>query len=253
MILLVVWVILLPLPSQASSKIVMVFGGGYPPFYSFTKSNAGGSVSIQGAFIEFLVAFEREYPEYHIEKVHLPRLRMDQWLRDGRADAFSLNSPLFTPEEDKELVEFSLPIWTSSDHLIVRATSKMESAELDGLKGKRIGFVYGNGYGQLDEMIAAGEIEEYRVYSAYQLPAMLLAERIDYYVGNLHVDPVIWRQNGLSTDLFRILMPPLYEFDLSVVVRKNNTQFLDALNEFIEQSRSNGLLDAINRKYFQYP
>lgn len=247
---LALFVGLLPSQSLASVTIVMVFGGGYPPFYSYTLDDAGDTSQMQGAFIDFLAAFERDHPQYVIEKVHLPRLRMDQWLRDGRADAFSLNSPLFTPEEDKELVDFSLPIWTSSDHLIVLSSSSLESAELSGLKGKCIGLVYGNGYGPLDAFVSSGEIGEYRAYNGNQLSKMLLAGRVDGYVGNRHVEPVIWRGNDYDADLFRMLMPPLYEFDLSVVVRKNNKQFLRDMNAFIKKSRTNGFLESINRKHF---
>lgn len=233
----------------AGESVVMVFGRGYPPFYSLGHHDGNEQDTMHGAFIDFLSAFEREYG-YSIRKIRLPRLRMNEWIRDGRADAFSLNSPLFTPEEDKAVLQFTQPIWRSGDHLVVLASSPIRRADLESLGGKRLGLVYGNGYGPLEPMLESGAVKQQRVYRAEQLPALLLGGRVAGYVGNRHVAPWIWEIQGFRPKQFRVIEPPLYEFDLAIGVRKEQGQLLRDLNEFIGRSRENGLLDSINQRYF---
>lgn len=245
--------LLVAAPSAAAERIVMVFGPGYPPFYCMGDVDRPQALPMTGAFIDFLTAFERAHPEFIIEKRRLPRVRMDDALRNGEAQAFSLNSPLFVAEKDKELLRFSEPIWRTGDHLYVLQDSALESADIEGLHGKRIGVLHGNGYGPLDRPFARGEIIPNPVYRHELLLDMLAARRIDAYVGNRHTEPHLWGAAGQDTSRYRQLDPPLYEFDLCVVVRKENQDFLEALNRFITSARHNGFLDRLNSRYFPNP
>lgn len=239
-------------PARASETIIMVFSGGYPPFYSMESPDGVSASPLSGAFVEFLNAFERENPHYAIRKKRLPRARMDDALLDGTAHAFSLNSPLFVDEENRQHFRFSTPIWRTGDHLIVLDDSSIRSPDPVELEGKRLGIIHGNGYGPLDDPIKRGRIKANAVYRPEQLMDMLLAGRIDGYVGNRHTEPFIWMQKRSDADRFKRLDPPLYEFDLCVMVRKDCPEFLDALNTFIARSRENGFLDGLNARYFPY-
>ncbi|WP_157054832.1 hypothetical protein [Salidesulfovibrio brasiliensis] len=91
---LILFTLLLLLPIEAlASEYVMVFGGRYPPFYWMGKAD-GTEKSGRGMFIDFLDRFEANNPDTTIQKVCLPRKRMDEWLAMGKADAFSLNAEI---------------------------------------------------------------------------------------------------------------------------------------------------------------
>lgn len=239
---------LCPAPAPAAEEIVMVFGAGYPPFYPEGKPNGTDDTLDTGMFIDFLRAFEEAHPGYEIKKVRLPRMRMDEWMAEGRADAFSLNSPLFVRDNPDNYV-FSAPIWTTGDHMAVPKGSDLRFSTLEDLAGKRVGIVFGNGYGPLDRLIAEEVIQPVAVYRLRQLHRMLLDGRVDTYPANRHVDPFIWKQSGVKPGTIKLLEPPLYEFGLAVQVRAGKEDFLNDLNVFIKKAKKNGLLKRITAKY----
>lgn len=233
----------------AAREVVMVFGAGYPPFYMDGKTDGTSDNLESGMFIDFLQEFERRYPEYAIRKVRLPRARMDQWMSEGRAHAFSLNSPLFVSSAQGSRYVFSETIWRTGDHLAVRGDSSLTYSRPEDLAGKRVGVVFGNGYGPLDPLIASGRIRPRKVYRQSLLAPLLEDGRIDAYPANRHVDPYLWKQAGYARGTFRLLDPPLYEFDLAVQVCKDSRNFLRDLNAFIRESRKNGFLEALTELY----
>ncbi|WP_147822438.1 substrate-binding periplasmic protein [Salidesulfovibrio onnuriiensis] len=242
-------ILLFTAPGAAAREIVMVFGAGYPPFYMDGKTDGTDNNLESGMFIDFLQKFEREHPQYSIRKIRLPRARMDQWMCEGRAHAFSLNSSLFVSPGHGDRYVFSEVIWRTGDHLAVRARSKLKYSRPEDLAGTRLGVVFGNGYGPLDPLIASGHIRAQKVYRQSLLALMLEDGRIDAYPANRHVDPYLWKQEGFAPGTFRLLDKPLYEFDLGVQVCKGSEDFLNDLNAFIRKSRKNGFLEALAEVY----
>lgn len=243
--ILIAATLLLLLTATASAKeYVMVFGASYPPFYWMSKS-ASTEADGHGMFIDLLHNFHKKHPDIEFRMVSLPRKRMDAWLEDGRAQAFSLSSPLFFTPRERQDYAFSKNIWTTSDHLVVPEDSSIESTALDELRGKTIGFLHGNDYAYLDRAAEEGLFRQYYAIFSHTLLQMMHHGRLDAVVANRHSLPYHLRRAGLSRDAVRVIDEPLYEFDLSILVRKGQEQLLDKLNRFILESRRNGLLERL--------
>lgn len=242
---------LLPFPARAG-EITMLFGGGYPPFYEHGTVE-GQQTFESGLFIEFLEAFEATHPEFPIVKMRVPRKRIDQWLREGKAQAFSLSSPLFVKEEDRSLFAFSSPLFRSCDHVAARAGSGFEYTGPESLRGHHLGIVHGNGYGVLDPLIQSGAIETSTPYGEQPLVKMLLRGHVDLAVLNQHTGRTAIARLSVAPERIEFLEPPVYCFDLCVQVRRENRDFMEALNGFIARSKADGFLDTLERKWISAP
>ncbi|WP_460139156.1 substrate-binding periplasmic protein [Salidesulfovibrio brasiliensis] len=247
---LILFTLLLLLPIEAlASEYVMVFGGRYPPFYWMGKAD-GTEKSGRGMFIDFLDRFEANNPDTTIQKVCLPRKRMDEWLAMGKADAFSLNAEIFVTSENRRHMEFTTPLWRSGDHLMVPANSVIRDSSITSIRGKRIGLIHGNAYPSLDAAAEKGTIKTARAVSMRMLMEMLDRGRLDAVVVNRHTVHHYLSLLEFKASDYKILDPPLYEFDLSVAVHKNQPELLKMLNKFIEQSHNDGFLQQLEARWF---
>jgi|GEM_PF-2192446 ABC-type amino acid transport substrate-binding protein len=247
-ILTVVSIVFILASNAAAKEYVMVFGASYPPFYWMSQTDTTEAKG-HGMFIDLLQAFRKEHPEIDLRMVSLPRKRMDAWIDDGRAQAFSLSSPLFFTPRERQNYAFSPTIWTTSDHLVVPRDSKISSTDLEGLRGKTIGFLHGNDYSYLDTAAEEGLFRQYYAIYSHTLLQMMHHGRLDAVVINRHSLPYHLRRAGLGKEDVRVLPDPLYEFDLSILVQKNQQRLLDKLDRFILESRRNGLLKKLEREW----
>lgn len=235
--------------ARGTVPFTVVFGAGYEPFYPDGDVDGTDNNLDSGAFIEFLWAFVESYPQYALDKVRLPRVRMDKAIGSGMVDAFSLNSPLFVKPSDRDRFVFTDTIWTTADHVVVRADSDLEYSGPESLVGRKVGAYLGCGYGELDAYFDDGRIEDLRVTSQDQIIRLLLSGKVDAYIENIHAGPPAWKRLGYDESTLRVLQPPVYEFDLAIMVRKERTRLLRDLNDFIAHARENGMLDRINQRY----
>lgn len=220
--------------------VVMAFGNYSPPFYVCGKNGPRA-----GLFVDFLEAFEAGHPQYDIQRVTLPRKRISHALRQGEVDAFALNSPLFVPQGEREDYLFSLPIWRACDHVATLKGRPFDYQGPQSLKGRTVGLVLGNGYGQLEPLLESGEIKAERAQGELRLLRMLASGYLDLAVLNDHTARAIMRREGIPEDDVRFCEPPVYCFSLSVQVRREQARFLEDLNAFILESRADGLLDRL--------
>lgn len=247
-LLLAMTFLLIVPPHAFGEEHIIVFGGRYPPYYWMGKAN-GKEHEGRGMFIDFLDAFTKNNPDIQFKKITLPRKRMDEWIHNGKADVFSLNAAMFVKPGERQHLLFSTPLWHSSDHLAVLADSPVKTFSMSILKGKTVGFIHGNRYGQLDEAEKAGAIKVMRAPSMRMLLEMLQRKRLDAVVVNRDtVHHFLSLLDQPSTSI-KILDPPLYEFDLCIMVHKTQPNLLHRLNSFIDKSRNNGLLSSLKRKW----
>ncbi|BBD06889.1 uncharacterized protein DFE_0163 [Desulfovibrio ferrophilus] len=239
-----------PAPAVAAENIVMLFSGGYPPYYDFPSADDTNS-NKPGFFTEFLAAFKRAHPEFSIIKTRLPRKRIDHWMREGRAQAFSLNSELFIKEEDRHLFEFSIPLCRSCDHLATRADAQFHYSGPDSLKGHLLGIVHGNGYGPLDPLIESGQIATAAPQGEQRLVKMLMLGHVNLAILNRETGRTAMERQGVAPGDIKFLDPPIYCFDLAVQVRKEHQAFLQSLNAFIKTSQTNGFMEYLRAKWLR--
>ncbi|WP_415719679.1 substrate-binding periplasmic protein [Maridesulfovibrio sp.] len=218
-----------------TKTIKIFFGYKFPPFYTAT-SKKEPSKSLHGIFIDMLQDFQKQHPEYKIEYKCLPKARITNALAKGKADAFALTAPMFMSTETKERYTTSLPMWTMSDHLLVRKDSKIVSADLDDMIGKTITVLHGNSYSELDKYFEKGLIKKHAVYSTKLMLNLLLKHRVDAAVCNKQTLPGLIKQTNFSMEDFIIIKKPLFTYRLHLLVNRANADFLHEFNNFIKSN-----------------
>ena len=180
--------------------------------------------------------FQEQHPEYKIEYKCVPRARITQLLTSRKADAFALTSPIFMDTTTKAQYISSLPMWTMSDHLLVRKDSNIVGIDLDEMIGKTITVLHGNSYNQLDEYFEKGFIKKHAVYSTKLMLNLLHKFRVDAAVCNKQTLPELIKETQFSMNDFRIIEEPLYSYRLHLLVNRDNAIFLRDFNEFIKSN-----------------
>lgn len=229
----------------AAQEILMVFGSGagYPPFY-LAKAE-------KGMFIDMIDAFEKKYPEYKIIRRDLPRKRMDQWMDEGKAQAFSLTNPIFMAPERAEKFLFTQPIWKTGDYVVFKAGKELPYSKPEDLFGVKLGTVRGNGYGILDPHLKSGKIPKNDVSRGKQLYDLLLKERVQAIVGNLHVFPYEAKLHKYDPNQFVFSKVPLFEFELMIQINPKNADFHKKIDQYITQAKQDGTLEKIEAKWLK--
>ena len=239
---------LVPMRRPGAENVSLLFNdSGYMPFFTF--EHGGGDGPGRGMLIDFFDAFEAACPMHHIHRVVVPRKRANAMVAEGLADGYALQNPMFVKGLGDAFVSCET-IWSTGDFVWVRAGDP--GACVDGyerLEGKLLGLVSGYGYGPLDPMLQSGAIRSQCVTTHRQMYKLLQSGRVDAIVDSMHVLPYNLRSMGVPLSRFKACPPPLYSFDLSVVVSVNKKDFISDLNAFIRDSRADGLLARIEGKW----
>jgi polar amino acid transport system substrate-binding protein len=153
-----------------------------------------------------------------------------------------------TPEREK-VVAFSDPVYDHyGDGLLVRADDTNGYKSLDDLKGKVVGAQAGTTYYNL--LMKKGYFKEIRTYdSIADLARDLALGRIDAGIGD---KPIMAYQVKQGT-LKNVKLVADYKQEaigsICLVVRKDNTELLKALNAAIAKIKASGELDKIIAKW----
>lgn len=222
-------------------SIRMVFGEGYPPYY---HSNAKG-----GAFGLVLDQFLASHPRFDIDRVMASRKRLDALVASNEAQAFSLSSPMFVPDQYRRTVKFTRPIWCTYDRLLSLQQSPVEFSHYADLAGKTIGTFYGSGYGPLDVHFNSDTIYQVSSYDHAGLLKLLFTGRIDAMVVNEQGIGLDLQQRGLDPQDFHLSSQALYGIPLATMVHVDAVTFYQAFDRFIAEIQSNGWLAEINRQF----
>ena len=166
-------------------------------------------------------------------------------MQNGDADVFALNSPAFA---DTEAYLFTESIWKEVCVLFMRTNDRIQFKEPSDLFGKRIGIIMGAKYPALEPYFQSGDIESHKVARNVQLFRLLKAKRIDAFVGDKYVTLYRLKQEGFKGE-FAYNPTSLFEFDLTMQVQKTHQHLVDAINRFIQESRDNGFLLSLKKKY----
>lgn len=229
--------------AEPEEIVIVLFYGGYPPFYMEGLE--------EGMYVDFIKAFDEQSPEFTIMLESLSRKRIDMAIEQGDAQASGLTNPMFVGEKQAQSTLFTKPIWTTGNYIAMHQDNMFEYTKPEDLSGKKLGVIYGNRNGTLDPLIEAGQIKAMPVRTNAGLYKALLDQKVDAIVVNKHVLFYELKLEGIDASPFVIAEAPVVEFDLMTQVQPTHQHFLDALNEFIEASKQNGLLAQINKKYLE--
>jgi polar amino acid transport system substrate-binding protein len=163
-------------------------------------------------------------------------------LTTGRIRLFAA-AMVITPAR-KEIVDFSDPVYSYGEALIVPAVDATEYRTLDDLKGKVVGAQVGTVY--IDGLQASGLFPEVRVYdSVADILRDIGVGRIEAGFGD---HPIVVYQLGLGTHpevrLVRSYEPRMVG-SIGIGVRKGDNELLDRVNESLARLKADGTLDGI--------
>jgi polar amino acid transport system substrate-binding protein len=147
-------------------------------------------------------------------------------------------------EARKEIVDFSEPVYSYGEALIVAASDGAEYKSLEELRGKVVGAQVGTVY--IDALQASGLFPEVKVYDSI---ADILR---DVGVGRIEAGfgdhPIVAYQLGLGTHP-EVRLVTSYEprivGSIGIGVRKGDKELLGRINESLARLKANGTLDRI--------
>jgi polar amino acid transport system substrate-binding protein len=144
----------------------------------------------------------------------------------------------------REIVEFSDPVYSYGEALIVAASDSTEYKTLEELKGKVVGAQVGTVY--IDALQQSGLFPEVKIYDSI---ADILR---DVGVGRIEAGfgdhPIVTYQLGLGThpDVRRVLSyEPRIVGSIGIGVRKGDDELLARINESLARLNENGTLQRI--------
>ena len=144
----------------------------------------------------------------------------------------------------QEIVDFSEPVYSYGEALIVKASDATGYVALEELKGKVVGAQVGTVY--IDALQASGFFPEVKIYDSI---ADILR---DVGVGRIEAGfgdhPIVAYQLGLGTHpevrLVRSYQPRIVG-SIGIGVRKGDTELLGRINESLVRLKADGTIDRI--------
>lgn len=227
-------------PTQAETLRVGATSTGIPFTFLDVKSN-----SIQGMMVDTAEAVAKEAGfEANIEQTVFSALIPS--LNSQKIDIISA-AMLKTPARE-EVVDFSDPVYSYGEGLVVQSSDDKDYVTLEDLKGEVIGAQVGTVF--VDMLQEKGYFKEVRSYdSLVDLTRDLSLGRIKAGIGD---QPILAYQIQQGT-LKGVKLAPNYKpenvGDVCLVVRKGDTELLARLNQAIAAIKANGTLEQIVTKW----
>ena len=200
----------------------------------------------QGIFLDFLKGFEKSHPEFIIQKLQLPRKRLDLAMKAGEADVFSLNSPMFSKDDQ---YHFTDCIWVTGDYIVSKKKNPVIYKQPEDLYYYRVGTLLGNHYGPLESHINSGKIFIHAVVDYDALLQIFARDRVDCIIINKHMALYSLHKAGIDREQLIFSDSAVYEFELMPMIQKSSGHFLEAMNKFIRESKNNGFLQEVSERF----
>jgi len=211
--------------------------GTYPPF---NYQNEKGE----------LVGFDVDIAKELARRLGVkPRFVLTEWsgiiagLQAGKFEVI-VNQVAVTPERRKAL-DFTNPYVVSAPQLIVRKNDTRTFKSLNDLKGKKLGVGTGSNYEQIARAVGGIDVRTYK--AAPDTLKDLALGRIDAALNDSLLAAYLVKQSGLP------LKPGAATGDvvkMAIPVKKNNPQFLAALNKALADMTRDGTYAKISKKWF---
>lgn len=226
--------------AQAETMRVGATSTGIPFTFLDIKTN-----SIQGMMVDTAHAVAKAAGfEASIEQTVFSALIPS--LNGNKIDIISAAMLKTAPRE--EVVDFTDPVYSYGDGLLVKAEDAKQYTSLEDLKGEVVGAQVGTVF--VDLLMSKGYFKEVRSYdSLVDMARDLSLGRIKAGIGD---QPILAYQIQQGT-LKDVRLVPEYTpesmGDVCLVIRKGDTELKDRLNKAIAQIKEDGTLDEIITKW----
>lgn len=213
---------------------------GVPFTFLDTKTN-----TIQGAVVDMAQAIAKDQ-NITIEIQGMPFSTLIPSLTSGKIDIIAAALGI-TPAR-KEVVDFTAPVYSYGEGLVVKADDAKEYASPEDLKGAVIGVQVGTVYEA--PMRATGLFKEIKSYDS-------MADAIrDVALGRITAAfgdyPIVAYQisQGVHPGVRLVkTYKPIVNVEIAMAVRKGDKQTLQTLNASLAKLKANGTIDQILAKW----
>ena len=165
-------------------------------------------------------------------------------LANGAYDGVA--SGVTVTEERKATMDFSTPILTAGQVVIIRSSDSSKVKGIGDLSGKKIGVQIGT----------TGDfaLENYPVQrKAYDDIGLAIEDLLNGNVDAAVCDSLIASDFVLANDNYKnrlmVAGSPFTEEDIAIAVQKGNKTLLDLINKGLELAKADGSFDALKKKW----
>lgn len=226
------------LGAPAKPELTVAMELAYPPFE--TKDDAGNPTGIA---VDFMQDFANQYGyDLVIENTAwdglIPSLQTD------KADAV-ISSMTITPER-AEVVDFTEPYAMTQLAILANASSGITQAADLNQPGKKVAVKTGS----TGDVYATKNFDQAEIVRLADESACVTEVVQGKADGFLYDQLTIYRNNLANPDTTEAVFIPFQDPEAwGIAVKKGNTELLDQLNAFIEQSKEDGEFDRLTEKY----
>lgn len=224
--------------SQEQEVLTVAMELAYPPFE--TKDEQGNPSGVS-------VDFMKDFGEYIGKEIRIENISFDGLipsLQTGKADM--VMSSMTITEERKETVDFSEPYANALLAVLTNKDSQITSVDDLNQEGKKVAVKTGStGYLYAQEHLKNAEIIALQDESACVMEVS--QGKAD---GFIYDQLTIYRNWQNNLDTTNAVFIPFQDVEpWGIAVKKDNTELLDQLNEFIETYREDGGFEELTEKY----
>lgn len=213
---------------------------GVPFTFLDTKTN-----SIQGVMVDFIQAIAKDQG-FAVEIQGMPFNTLIPSLTTGKIEIISCALGI-TPQR-QEVVDFTSPVYTYGEGVVVNDKDAKEYKSYDDFKGEVVGVQVGTVW--QEPLRKTGIFKEVRAYDS-------MADAIrDVSLGRIKAAfgdyPIVAYQisQGVHKDVRMVKgIPPLLTVDIGMAVRKGDRATLEKLNKSLAKLKADGTMDKILSKW----
>lgn len=210
----------------------------YPPFETKTDSGEPDGVSVR-----FMKDFGEEYG-YDVVIENTAWDGLIPSLQSGKADC--VISSMTITDERAEVVDFSEPYANAQLALLVNADSDVETVDDLNQQGKSIAVKTGS----TGDIYATKNLPECNIIRLADESACVTEVSQGKADAFIYDQLTIYRNQQKNPDTTKAVYIPFQDAEnWGIAVKKGNTELLDQLNEFIEESKTNGEFDRLTEQY----
>jgi polar amino acid transport system substrate-binding protein len=213
---------------------------GIPFTFLDTKTN-----SIQGIMVDLITAIGKDAGfAVQIEPMQVSTLIAS--LTSSKIDIIS--AAMFVTPARKEVIDFSEPVYTYGEGLLVPKTDKKDYVKLEDLKGEVVGAQVGTAF--VDALKKTGLFSEVKIYDT--IPDILRdvnTGRLKAGFGDYPILAYNLKQGGFPEVRLVDSYKPAIVGSVGIGVRKSDQELLKKINTALAKLKADGTLDKILEKW----
>lgn len=232
------------MPAQAQDKVLKVGSTptGVPFTFLDTKTN-----TIEGIMVDLIKAIAAD-AGFKVEVEGMPFSTLIPSLTGNKIDIIAAAMYITPPR--KEVIDFSEPIYTYGEGLIVPKKDGKQYVKLEELKGLTVGAQKGTAY--VEPLQKSGLFPEVKIYD--NIPAILADVNAGRIQAGFADKPIVAYnlQQGLfpETRLVKGYVSTIVG-SVGIGVRKSDPELLKRINASLDKLKKNGTVDKILAKWGQ--